>query len=59
MNLRTIVYWVVYDPSKKVIVTTHQFKKDVRRVFAGCVLVQMKGHYFPPRVGRTHWKGRP
>lgn len=52
MNLRTIATWVIYDHKNKYIVTAATTKKrglmKLKRN-PGCVLVRMKGHYFPPR----------
>lgn len=54
MNLRTISYWVVYDPAQKHIITAEQFKKTLLKRFkrrplpTGCVIVNMRGHYHRP-----------
>ena len=49
MNRRTITFYVVYDQTIKRTIVEFKYKKDVRHVPSGCVVVKMKGHYYPPR----------
>jgi hypothetical protein len=52
MNLRTIAFWAIYNPKAKMVLATHPTKKYIVErcnVPEGCVVVQMKGHYLPPR----------
>jgi len=51
-KLRTIAFWAIYDPANKQLITSRPTKRElVKRCYIpyGCVVVQMKGHYFPVR----------
>lgn len=50
VNLRTITFWVIYDPVKKLVLTERQFRKQIERchIPVHCVIVKMKGHYVRP-----------
>ncbi len=52
MNLRTITFWVLYDPMVQVVIASRKLKKDIERIHhpAGCVVVKVKGHYLPRRA---------
>jgi len=60
MNLRTITFWVLYDPLAQVVIATRQFKYQVKRVHQpeGTVVVKLKGHYLRPAESTTAVKGR-
>ena len=48
MNLRTISFWVVYDPVQKMTVAERRSKKEIMEsvhVPKGCVLIRVHGHY--------------
>jgi hypothetical protein len=51
MKLRTISAWVIYDPRHRDVLATRATKKEIMRchVSAGCVIVNLRGHYLPPR----------
>ncbi len=54
MNLRTIILWAIYRPKFKHIVTTAPTKKALlakNHLPADCVVVRLKGHYVPRRIG--------
>lgn len=47
MNLRTITFWVLYDPKRKELIASRQFKHEIEKLHrpAGSVVVKVKGHY--------------
>lgn len=48
MSLRTIKFWVIYDPKEKMVIAERRTKKEIIErchVPAHCVIVEMKGHY--------------
>lgn len=55
MNLRTITFWVLYDPRDKYVIAERKTKREiVERIHIpdGCILVKMKGHYLRPTEKR-------
>lgn len=58
MNLRTITLWAVYDHESKRIRSLRQFKHQITRCPAGCVVVRLKGHYRPPRRQAVYLRPR-
>ena len=48
--LRTVKFWVRYDPNRRMLRDTARFKwmLDVPSKDSGEVLIQVKGHYVPP-----------
>lgn len=52
MNLRTITLWAMYNPKRRELIVTRQFKYEIERIHrpADCVLVKLKGHYVLPRA---------
>lgn len=60
MNLRTITWWVLYNPERRRVVREAQFKAHLRtaaKAFPECVLVKVKGHYVLPRSSTTTREG--
>lgn len=59
MNLRTISFWVLYDPKRKLVIDFSKFKHRAKRM-DGCVVIRVKGHYLPPKrkPPRRHNDGR-
>lgn len=53
--LRTIKCWSVYNPKRRSIVNGFRTKKAMKEWYPtgipiGCVVVQLTGHYHPPRT---------
>jgi hypothetical protein len=56
MNLRTITFWVIYDPEVKRVIVERRTKTEITErihIPQGCVVVKMQGHYIRPVSTRT------